>query len=737
MSDLSGSRSIAVLTSGGDAAGMNSAVRGVVRSGLALGFRVFGVEEGLQGLVDGGERIRALSSADVSGILHQGGTVLGTARSDDFRTRRGLRQAARNLIERSIDGLVVIGGDGSLSGADELRATWPDLIDELIAEGEIDADISRGRDLTLVGIVGSIDNDMFGTDMTIGADTALHRITEAVDAIQSTASSHQRTFVIEVMGRHCGYLALMGCIATGANLVLIPENPPDDGWIETMCDTLSAGRKIGRRASIVLVAEGAHDRTGAHISANDVKTILADRLGEDARVTILGHVQRGGSPSAFDRYLGTVLGHAAVKELTSSEKGEANVVGIEGYRVVRTPLADCVARTRSVARSIKEGDYATAMRDRGRSFTRSVELLNTLVQARPGRGTNGQRPLRIGVMHAGGPAPGMNAAVRVAVRVGMDAGHEIVGIEGGFGGLLAGQLTDLTWMSISGWVSRPGADLGTDRRSLTPEDADRVLAALREQGIDGLMVIGGWAGYRAAHALLHRDEHFPIVCLPASINNDLPATDLSVGADTALNNIVTNVDKIKASAVAFHRCFIVEVMGHDCGYLALMGGLTTGAECVYLPEEGITMYQIQSDLAAIQTGFALGKRRGLVIHGEKADPIFDANLLRALYEHESGGRFELRTAILGHVQQGGPPSPFDRIHATRLAAAGIEHLIGQAHSEHPSSTMIGLVDGSIARTPLELFPELVEPDHQRPLGFGWWMNLRPLADEMARSRPSP
>ena len=222
---------LAVLTSGGDSAGMNAAVRAVVRTALDAGLDVFGVYEGLQGLVDGGDHIRALSSADVGGILQEGGTALGTARSADFRTRAGQRRAARNLVERGVDSLVVIGGDGSLSGAAELRTQWPDLLDELVAEGHIDqAHADAHRNMSLVGLVGSIDNDMVGTDMTIGADTALHRITEAVDAIQSTASSHQRTFVIEVMGRNCGYLALMGGLATGANFVLIPESPPDENW---------------------------------------------------------------------------------------------------------------------------------------------------------------------------------------------------------------------------------------------------------------------------------------------------------------------------------------------------------------------------------------------------------------------------------------------------------------------------------------------------------------------------
>jgi len=201
---------------------------------------------------------------------------------------------------------------------------------------------------------------MAGTDITIGADTALHRITEAIDAIASTAASHQRTFVVEVMGRHCGYLALIGRFATGASWVLIPESPPDvDDWEATMCERLRSGRQAGRRDSIVIVAEGARDRHGNPISAEHVRKSLQERLNEDVRVTILGHVQRGGAPSAYDRYMSTLLGYAAVEELLSSPPGsEPQIIGMKDNRVTRQPLMRCVEETRKVAECVKGGDYA-------------------------------------------------------------------------------------------------------------------------------------------------------------------------------------------------------------------------------------------------------------------------------------------------------------------------------------------------------------------------------------------
>jgi 6-phosphofructokinase 1 len=717
---------------------MNAAVRAVVRAGLAAGLEVYGVSEGMQGLVDGGDRIRRMTSADVGGILHQGGTVLGTARCAEFRTREGRRAAARNLVELGVDALVVIGGDGSLTGANLFREEWPELLAELVAAGDIDATAADAHQrLTLVGMVGSIDNDMFGTDMTIGADTALHRITEAIDAIHSTASSHQRSFVIEVMGRNCGYLALMSAVATGANWVLIPESPPDtDDWEESMCRALTAGREIGRRRNLVVVAEGAQDRHGNPITAQHVRRALEERLGEDTRVTSLGHVQRGGAPSAFDRYLSTVLGYAAVEQLLLSPGGEPQLIGIRGHQIISSPLMDCVAKTKAVADVIRKHDYDEAMEMRGGSFRDSFRMIRTMVRAVPHAPDPNQRRLRLAVLHGGAPAPGMNTAVRVAVRVAIDNGHTMLGVHNGFKGLADGAVEEMDWMSVTGWVSRGGAELGTSRFIPTGEAFDAIAGRLEEHAIDGLLMIGGWSGYHAAHALHAQRGRYPtlarpILCLPASINNDPPGSELSIGTDTALNSIVSDVDKIKQSAVASRRSFVVEVMGRDCGYLALMSGIATGAERVYLPEEGIALDDLRHDVAELKAGFAAGKRLGLVIRSEHSDPVYTTDFIRALFEREGEGLFDVRQAILGHVQQGGDPSPFDRIQATRLASASVRYLIEQAESDMAISAFVGLRHGKVEFTPLERLPDLVDPGGLHRPREQAWMALRPLARIMA------
>ncbi len=733
---------IGVLTSGGDAQGMNAAVRAVVRAAIDRGVEVYAVYEGYQGMVEGGNRIRRMEWPSVGGIIHKGGTIIGTARSSAFRTRDGRRRAARNLLEHGIDRLVIIGGDGSLTGANLFRQEWPALLAELVAAGDLTQDVADAHPaLSIAGLVGSIDNDMYGTDMTIGADTALHRITEAIDAISSTAASHQRAFVIEVMGRHCGYLALMGAISSGADWVLIPEAPPDvDDWEARMCDVLKAGRLVGRRDSIVVVAEGAQDRYGNPIDSERVRKVLEERLGEDTRITILGHVQRGGAPSAFDRWMSTVLGYAAVDHLLKSNPAdEPVVIGLRENRVTREPLMDAVRKTHAVAEAIHEHRYDDAMQLRGNSFTEAFQAYRTLVRASEHTYTGTGRPLRLAIMNAGSPSPGMNPAVRAAVRLGLDRGHTMLGVYGGFQGLIAGDIRPMVWMSVNGWATTGGSGLGTNRKIPSGGDLYAIARTIETNQIDGLLIIGGLSGYKSAYKLTQERPNFPafnipIICLPASIDNNLPGSDLSIGADTALNSIVEAVDKIKQSAVASRRCFVVEVMGHHSGYLALMSGIATGAERVYLPEEGLTLGDLQADLQHLIEGFHGGKRLGLMIRSEHVNDIYTTQFITSLFEEEGGDLFEVRQAILGHLQQGGNPSPFDRIQATRLAARCVDFLAQHARSDAPPASFIGLKQGKVSYFQLEDLARMINPQFERPREQ-WWLDLRDIARTMARPAP--
>lgn len=730
---------IGVLTSGGDAPGMNAALRAVVRTALNRGVAVYAIYEGYQGMVDGGDRIRKMTWNDVGGIMHRGGTVIGTARCAAFRTREGRLRAAKNLLECGIDRLVVIGGDGSLTGADLFRQEWTSLLAELVQTGTVPAELAdRHAYLSIVGLVGSIDNDFYGTDMTIGADTALHRITTALDQIGSTAASHQRSFVVEVMGRNCGYLALMSALAGGADYALIPENPPDaDDWETQMCDVLKAGRAAGRRDLTVVIAEGARDRNGNAITAEHVRQVLAERLGEDVRATILGHVQRGGAPSAFDRWMSTLVGSAAVDELlAATPESEPQMIGMRYNRIRRHPLMECVKQTRAVPEAIATHDYERAMNLRGNSFNEAYRTFRTLLRALPHAPQPGQRRLRLAILTAGAAAPGMNTAVHAAARLAIDRGHIVMGVHNGFQGLINDQVEEFNWMSVHGWGSMGGSELGTGRTVPASTEIAAVARTLQTHGIEGLLVIGGWSAYEAAHRLSSaRDEYaafnIPIICMPAAIDNNLPGTEISIGADTALNSIVEVVDKIKQSAVASRRCFVIEVMGRQCGYLALMSSLASGAERAYLPEEGITLHDLEVDLAEMIQGFRAGKRLSLMIRNEKANPLYTAQFISALFEQESEGLFDVREAILGHLQQGGDPSPFDRIQATRLAARCVDFLVQEAGKGEAVGAVIGLQNGHVRIHSLDDIAGLADMMHLRPKEQ-WWLELRPIAQLMSQ-----
>lgn len=720
---------IGVLTSGGDAQGMNAAVRAVIRTALAVGARPYAVMEGWAGAVKGGDAVKAMGWSDVSSILAEGGTVIGTARCPEFREYEGRHAAARNLLAHGIDRLVVIGGDGSLSGTDEFRGEWAQHVRELVDEGVLaPEEAAKHPALMVVGLVGSIDNDMVGTDMTIGADTALHRIVDAIDQLTSTAASHQRTFVVEVMGRHCGYLPLMAAVAGGADYVFTPEDPVGEGWEDDLAEHLRLGREAGRRESIVLVAEGATDREGKLLTTQFIADTITERTGEDARVTILGHVQRGGSPSAYDRWMSTLLGYAAVQEiLTTTPEAEACILGVRHNRVTRIPLMKAVKDTRAVKDLIEAGDFEGAQASRGVSFTGMVginDILSTPPQLTPApTGT----PRRIGILHAGGLAPGMNTAARAAVRLGIARGWTMLGVRGSWKGLADNEVDELTWADVEGWAFKGGAELGTRREVPGVEQYYALGRAVERNELDALIVIGGLNAYLAVHEMMKERDRYPafripIVLIPASIDNNLPGSELSIGADTAINNATWALDRIKESAAATKRCFVAEIMGRRCGYLTLMSSLASGAEYIYLNEDEVDLQTISEDSKKMVASFKEGRRLFLVLVNEAVSKFYDREFLASVYEAESEGLYDVRNSALGHLQQGGSPSPFDRLLATRLANRALEHIQNQFTRGESEGVYIGQVGNRIeARLVKNMFDDL-DISNRRPF-HQWWREL--------------
>jgi 6-phosphofructokinase 1 len=307
---------VAVLTSGGDAPGMNAAIRAVIRSGIDLGWEMYGVYHGYTGLISG--NIRQMGARDVSGIMQHGGTILGSARSDEFRTEEGRIEAIRSMHRMGIETLVVIGGNGSQAGAYALSK----------------------MDFQVVGIASTIDNDLYGSEMTIGVDTALNIALESIDRLKVTASSHQRAFLVEVMGRDCGYLAMMAGIAGGAEVIVIPEIDTDP---EQVASAIRRAYERGKAHALGVVAEGAKYNATALVNYFDEHK---ERLGFQVRATQLGHVQRGGAPGAFDRILATRMGFAAVQNLGKGCHGA--LMGLNKGEITATPYPEVVGNKKQL-----------------------------------------------------------------------------------------------------------------------------------------------------------------------------------------------------------------------------------------------------------------------------------------------------------------------------------------------------------------------------------------------------
>jgi len=743
-------KGIAVFTSGGDSQGMNAAVRSVVRFGIYLGCKVYFIKEGYQGMVDGGECIVEADWASVSGIIHRGGTVIGSARCSDFREREGRLKAATNLIKRGITNLVVIGGDGSLTGANRFRQEWESLVKELVDTKKIsNEEAEKNCHLNIVGMVGSIDNDFCGTDMTIGTDSALHRIIEAVDAIMPTAYSHQRTFIMEVMGRHCGYLALVAGIVTEADWVFVPEWPPEANWPEKMCKKLGMERETGQRLNIIIVSEGAIDREGNPITVEAVKKVVVDKLHQDTRVTVLGHVQRGGAPTAFDRILGCRMGAEAVLALMDATPATpAVVVSLNGNAAVRIPLMDCVEKTKAVTKAMQDKNWDLAVQLRGKSFQRNLETYRMLTRLKPP--LQEDRPgWNLAIMHIGAPCCGMNAAVRSFTRNCIYSGNNPLGIYNGIDGLMAGEVKPIGWADVSGWVAEGGALLGT-KRTLPEQSYEACAEQMKKHNIQGLVVIGGFEAFQAVLQFAeHRDKfkefRIPMVVLPATISNNVPGTDFSIGADTALNEITEICDRIRQSAQGTkRRVFIVETMGGYSGYLATMAGLAGGADAAYIHEEKFNIHDLMKDLDIMAFKMDKGNiYRGLVLRNEKANSNYDTDFLFRLYNEEGAGKFTVRQNVLGHMQQGGYPSPFDRNVATKMAAKTVTWLIeqlthcaardGTVHAEEPSTaTLLGMRTRAYRFQPVQDLKLETDFKFRVPKGNQWWMKIRSIMNVLAQ-----
>lgn len=427
------------------------------------------------------------------------------------------------------------------------------------------------------------------------------------------------------------------------------------------------------------MAEGAIDRNNNPIRAEHVKEVISKQLELDCRVTTLGHVQRGGTTSAFDRFLSTLQGVEAVEAiLEPHDSSLAILIGINQNKITRRPLMESVMQTRSVSEAIKKGEFDKAFCLRDAYFKANYRLVESLKvrhnEIQP------EKRFNIGLINVGAPCGGMNTANRAVVHYCLNQGHRILGIYNGFHGLEAGEIKDLTWADVDSWVSMGGSELGTNRH-LPENDLGTIACQLQKFEISALVIIGGFEAFISVTQLA-RNRHLypalaiPIICLPATVSNNVPGTDFSIGSDTALNSIMDMCDCIKQSASSSRkRLFVVDVQGGHCGYLATVASLITGSTYSYIHEEGVRLSDLMREAKHLCNRFSEDKRQGrIILRNEFCSETYSAEVMSKIFEEEAEGSFDCRWVSLGHIVQGGRPSPLDRIRATRLAVMAVNYI---------------------------------------------------------------
>jgi len=427
------------------------------------------------------------------------------------------------------------------------------------------------------------------------------------------------------------------------------------------------------------------------------------------------------------------------------------MIGIVENKITKIPLLEAVAQTKAVAAAIDERDFAKAMTYRDSEFKdmlAAFEISSSLSAAE--RAPEDKR-LRVGIIHVGAPAGGMNAATRQAVRYCHNRGHTPLGIYNGFEGLLEDNVSELAWLRVDNWTTRGGSELGTNR-TLPSIDMGSVAAALQRHSIDALLLIGGFEAFNSVVMLekarsIYPSLHIPMVHLPATLSNNVPYTDYSLGSDTSLNALVTACDAIKQSASASrNRVFVVETQGGMSGYLAVMGALAVGAVLVYTPEAGISLRRLLDDVEFLKERYALdeqGKSEGrLVIKSEKSSTVYSTEVLTKILKEEGKELFDARSASLGHTLQGGVPAPQDRTRAARMALLSMQfiekHASPNAQAYHPkkkspvkteTAAMIAIRGSKIVYPTMEQV--LSETDMKLRRGTNvWWSNVKDLVEVM-------
>lgn len=676
-------KKIAVLTSGGDAPGMNAAVKGVVRTALNNGIEIFGVRDAYKGLVQGGDAIFPLDWDDVSLFFREGGTLLGSARYTEIKggSNKALElkdKILMNLQDLGISGLIVIGGDGSLTGAYELYSH--------LSKKEILHPEFKDMDLSVVGVPGSIDNDIAFTDMSIGADTTLNTIIECIDKLRDTAASHKRVIIVEVMGRLRGYLATMSGLATGADRILIREEDINRDHLEEVLTLLQDSFAFGQKAGIIVRSEGAIFSTRYLKETIDV--LLEPK--REVRETVLGHLQRGGAPTSFERVLGLRMGSKAV-EVLQKDISEPKMVSLNNNIIRIKPLKAVLDKIGS--RFFQENLSVNT----NHAFTLSQRLEHTPKKIKQGR--------KIAILSDGENISGMNMAIRAVGRLAINEGVDVIGIKGGYEGLAIGlpNVLKLDWsmLEMKGILLRTGTLLGVS----STWDFEKYLSEIKKNvavlNLDGMIVVGNSETFQITHKISQMIG-LPIVGIPASLNCDIQGTDWAIGMDSASNDLLKTIDRLVDTAHVKKKIGIIQLIGDYCIHLVKTAALAGGVDQLIIRGE----YREETDkdfekvvkekTAKIKGLLDMGKRSGTILFFDRSDEYSDEPviMIRKILK-KMGIDLEITVTPQETYHGGVTPTAFDRVLAKRLGEKAFNDLTEKIDNDDHTFRITGIIDKEV------------------------------------------
>jgi 6-phosphofructokinase 1 len=582
------------------------------------------------------------------------------------------------LKNRGITGLVVIGGDGSLTGAEQLW-TFFQHNKPLIKEIE-DAELS------IVGIPGSIDNDIAFTDMSIGVDTTLNTIVECIDKLRDTATSHRRVSIVEVMGRLRGYLAVMSGLATGADRVYIREENISQNELHTMLSLLQESFLHGQRAGVIIRSEGASCSTG--FLKETIAVLLEPK--REVRETVLGHLQRGGNPTAFERVLATRMGVRAVQFLEDGIE-EPQMTGLTANAIEPVPVPLLLQKVRE-----------PAFKEQLSANTRRAFILSQKLEEPPHKNPGGTR---IAVLTDGNNVSGMNLAIRALARLAINEGIETVGIKGGFAGLVQGSenVLHLSWsmLELKGILRRAGTLLGVSSNGFPTDGKDFLIMRkqVEQLKLHGLVAIGDAKTYHFAQNLSALIQ-IPIVGIPAALCCNVAGTDWVIGMDSALNDLLRGIDRAADAANVQKKIFIVHIKGEYCACLVKLAGLAGGAELL-IADEGLApeafQKQVQEKITQLQRILRMGKSFATILFFSENPEDADVRLRFFAHSLREEGIPGVPAVISLETSLGGIiPTAFDRILAQRLGEQALITLQQKMERRDHSFHTVGIIGREIS-----------------------------------------